>query len=428
MTTDAGTNWSGNLAYAAPELHSPQSVDELRRLVAASQKVRALGTRHSFNRIADTEHTLISTAGIVDEPVIDPEALTVTVAAGVRYGDLAGVLEREGYALGNLASLPHISVGGATATATHGSGVRNGNLSTAVTALEFVLANGDLLLIDRDHPDFAGAVVHLGALGVVSRLALAIEPSFEVEQTVFERLPWEAIADGFDEVMGVAYSVSLFTTWQEPGLIDQVWVKRRPDRDAPLPATVAGAVCATEARHPLPGISAVNCTGQLGVPGRWLDRLPHFRLDFTPSNGEELQTEYLLPRRHAAAALEAVRSLADRIAPLLFVAEVRTVAADDLWLSPSYETDAVCLHFTWRPRQQDVEALLPDLEALLAPFSPRPHWGKLFAAGELSDRYPRAGDFRTLANRLDPQRTFVNAFLEEHLLGDDRPPVFLTIS
>jgi xylitol oxidase len=418
MTTDAGTNWSGNLAYSAPELHSPQSVDELRRLVAASRKVRALGTRHSFNGIADTEHTLIATAGIVEEPVIDPEALTVSVAAGTRYGDLARALENAGYALGNLASLPHISVGGATATATHGSGVRNGNLSTAVRALELVLANGDLLQLDRGHPDFAGAVVHLGALGIVSRLTLDIEASFEIEQTVFERLPWDALAGSFDQVMGAAYSVSLFTTWTQPGLIDQVWVKRRPDRDAPLAAELVGAARAAEARHPLPGISAVNCTEQLGLPGRWLDRLPHFRLDFTPSNGEELQTEYLLPREHAVAALEAMRSLGDRIAPLLFVTEVRTVSADDLWLSPSYRTDAVCLHFTWKPRQDDVEALLPDLEALLAPFSPRPHWGKLFAAEDLSDRYPRAGDFRALANRLDPQRTFVNPFLERHLLGE----------
>lgn len=417
MTTDAGTNWSGNLAYSAAELHSPQSVDELRRLVAASQRVRALGTRHSFNRIADSEHTLISTAGIVDEPVIDREALTVTVGAGIRYGDLAGVLERAGYALGNLASLPHISVGGATATATHGSGVQSGNLSTAVTGVELVLANGELLRLDRDHPDFPGTVVHLGALGIVSRLTLAIEPSFEIEQTVFERLPWEALA-GFDEIMAAAYSVSLFTTWREPGVVDQVWVKRRPERDAPLPRTLAGAVRATEARHPLPGVSAVNCTGQLGVPGRWLDRLPHFRRGFTPSNGEELQTEYLLPREHALAALDAVRSLADRIAPLLFVTEVRTVAGDDLWLSPSYETDAVCLHFTWKPRQSEVEALLPDLEVALAPFSPRPHWGKLFAAGDLADRYPKADDFRALANRLDPQRTFVNDFLEQHILGE----------
>ncbi|RNE66908.1 D-arabinono-1,4-lactone oxidase [Cryobacterium tepidiphilum] len=418
MTTDAGTNWSGNLAYAAAELHSPQSVDELRRLVASSGKVRALGTRHSFNRIADTEHTLVSTAAIVDEPVIDRDAQTVSVAAGMRYGELAGVLERAGFALATLASLPHISVGGATATATHGSGVRTGNLSTAVTALDLVLANGDLLALDRDHPDFAGAVVHLGALGIVTRFTLAIEPSFGIEQTVFERLPWESLAAGFDEIMGSAYSVSLFTTWQEPGVIEQVWVKRRPDRDAPLPAELAGAMRATEARHPLPGSSAVTCTPQLGVPGRWLDRLPHFRLEFTPSNGEELQSEYLVPRQHAVAALEAVRTLADRIAPLLFVTEVRTVAADDLWLSPSHERDAVCLHFTWHPRQPEVEALLPDLEAALAPFSPRPHWGKLFAAGDLAGRYPKAADFRALAGRLDPQRTFVNEFVERHILPE----------
>ncbi len=417
VTTDAGTNWAGNLRYRAAALEAPETVDDLRRLVAAAPRIRALGTRHSFNTLADTSRTLVSLARLPVLPEIDAEGSTVTVGAGVRYGELGQFLQGKGYALSNLASLPHISVGGAIATATHGSGDRTANLATAVTAIELVTAEGDLVMVDRGHPDFSGAVVSLGALGVLTRVTLTIEPTFAIEQTVYQRLPWSSLMENLDAITGAAYSVSIFNSWRNPDVVDQVWLKRRPDRDAPVPRELFGAVAAAEELDPLGGTLPVNVTAQLGVPGPWLDRLPHFRLEFTPSSGVELQSEHLVPRRHALAALEVIRAMSHRIEPLLIVNEIRTVAADDLWLSSSYETDVVGLHFTWLQRQAEVEALLPDIEAALEPFGARPHWGKLFARADAARVYPRLEDFRSLATRFDPERKFSNEFLERHIFS-----------
>ncbi|AWB85607.1 D-arabinono-1,4-lactone oxidase [Mycetocola zhujimingii] len=420
MSAEIGTNWSANHAYRARRIEAPSSVEDVQRLVADATAVRALGTRHSFNPIADSADLLLSTSNLVFAPHIQEHERLVTVGAGMRYGELAGELQRNGWALSNLASLPHISVGGAIATGTHGSGNGVRSLAGSVAAVEIVTASGDVVQLRRGDADFEGAVVNLGALGVMTRVALDIEPTYDIEQTVFERLPFDAATSNFDAITGAAYSVSLFTTWRDPDVIDQVWLKRRPGVDAAPPADLFGAVPAPADRHPLPGISAVNCTAQMGVPGAWLDRLPHFRLDFTPSNGEELQSEFLVPRRHAVAALAAVRELADRISPLLQVCEVRTIAADTLWLSSAFETDAVGLHFTWLRKQAEVEALLPELEAALAPFDARPHWGKVFTAdGAAIERlYPRIDDFRALAARFDPEGVFVNEFLAERVLPE----------
>lgn len=414
MTNDVGTNWAGNLAYSALTLHKPTSVDEVRRIVAASSSIRALGSRHSFNDIADGTAELLSTAALTGPVTVDRERSTVSVGAGIRYGELARELEREGLALANLASLPHISVGGAVATGTHGSGIRNRSLAAAVVGLELVTASGELAKFSAGDPDFDGAVVNLGALGIVTRLELEVEPAFEVEQTVFEKLPLENLLRNFDGVTGAAYSVSVFTTWRDPDVADAVWVKRRPDRDAPLEGTLFGAVAADDERHPLPGLPAIGCTPQLGAAGPWYNRLPHFKLDFTPSNGVELQSEYLVPRAHALDAIRAVRELSAEIVPLLQVNEIRTVAADELWLSSSYGTDAVGLHFTWVQDQPAVQKLLPKLEAALEPFSARPHWGKLFTSGaqDLDRLYPRLEDFRLLAKRLDPDGVFANPFTD----------------
>ncbi|MCI2957705.1 FAD-binding protein [Agromyces atrinae] len=402
------TNWAQNLEYRAATFESPGTVDELANLLAESTgPVRALGTRHCFNDIADTDGTLVSVASLpaVIEP--DAERRVVRVAAGLRYGDIAPTLDEAGFALANLASLPHISVAGAVATGTHGSGDTVGSLASAVAALEFVTPAGELTRLERGDADFDGAVVSLGALGVVTTIELDIEPRFEVAQTVYESLPVNDVLADLDAVTSLGYSTSLFTTWQNPDVIDQLWVKARvdqPARDVPFRA-------ATSPRHPLPGVSAENCTTQGGVPGAWYDRLPHFKLGFLPSAGEELQSEYLVPRADAVAAIEALRGLADRIAPLLFVSEVRTLRRDSLWLSSAFETDAVGLHFTWKQDQPAVEALLPVIEAAL-PATARPHWGKLFSPNiEPVALYPRWADFAALRDRFDPQRTLINPYL-----------------
>lgn len=415
------TNWAGNIAYGATSVVTPDNVDAVRRLVqdALPGGLRPFGTRHSFSPIADTSGILISSAGFSspDEVRVADDRASVSVPGGMRYGELAGILEADGLALGNLASLPHISVAGAIATGTHGSGVANGSLAAAVRAVEFVDGTGAVVTLRRGEPDFTGAVVALGALGFVTRVELDVEPSFDVAQTVYRGLPLDGVLDTFDEVTGLGYSVSLFTTWRNPDVIDQLWLKRRVDRDAPVPAEVLGARPSPFAMHPIAGVDPVHCTPQLGEPGAWLDRLPHFQLQFTPSNGAELQSEYLLPRATALDGLRAVRALADGIAPLLLVTEIREIAADELWLSGAFGTDAVGIHFTWLPQQDAVDALLPRIEERLLPLGARPHWGKRFQADAdaLAPLYPRFDDFRALAAAHDPRGLFRNAFLAEKL-------------
>ncbi|MCX5136049.1 MULTISPECIES: FAD-binding protein [unclassified Streptomyces] len=407
------TNWAGNITYAAEELHRPASLAALRALVARSTRVRVLGSGHSFNRIAEPgpDGVLLSLAALPPAIDVDTAARTVRVSGGVRYAELARAVHAKGFALHNMASLPHISVAGSVATGTHGSGVANGSLASAVREIELVTADGSPLTVGRGDDRFDGAVTALGALGVVTALTLDVEPDFEVSQHVFTELPLEGL--DFETVAASAYSVSLFTDWERPGF-RQVWLKRRTDR--PLP-DFPWAEPATEAMHPVPGMPARNCTRQFGVPGPWHERLPHFRAEFTPSSGSELQSEYLLARSDALAALHALDAIRGTIAPLLQICEVRTVAADRQWLSPAYGRDTVALHFTW---VDDTEAVLPvvrSVERALEPFAPRPHWGKVFAVPPeiLRERYARMTDFRTLVDGLDPAGTFTNAFVADLL-------------
>ena len=414
--TSAGRNWAGNLTYRASRLVRPNSIDELRDVLAGAGPFRVLGSRHSFNDIADTDGTLIEAEGLPVDIDTSSAPGVVRITGNPRYGELAAALHARGLALANLASLPHISVAGAVATGTHGSGDGIGSLATAVRAIGIVTATGETRSLQRGDADFAGAVVNLGALGVVTALELDVEPTYDVAQTVYERPAWDAMLAEYDAVTALGSSVSIFTTWASTDRADQLWVKRRlpVDTDAGASADLIdrlGATAATVARHPLPGIAADACTAQLGEAGPWHERLPHFRLDFTPSAGEELQSEYLVPRADAIAALEAVRGLAARIAPLLQVCEVRSVRADDLWLSPAYGTDVVGIHFTWKREQEAVEALLPTIEAAL-PETARPHWGKVFtlAADDVRRRYPRWADFAALRERFDPEGRFRNAY------------------
>ncbi|MER5992969.1 D-arabinono-1,4-lactone oxidase [Streptomyces viridosporus] len=416
--TETVTNWAGNITYTAEELHRPRTLDALRALVAESSRVRVLGSGHSFNEIAEAGEggVLLSLGALPPRIDVDTAARTVRVGGGVRYAELARRVHAHGLALPNMASLPHISVAGSVATGTHGSGVANGSLASVVREVEMVTATGDTERTSRDDARFGGVVTALGALGVVTALTLELEPAYEVEQHVFTELPLDVLDAGtFETVMAAAYSVSLFTDWRAPGF-RQVWLKRRTDQPLrPFP----WAAPATEKMHPVPGMPAVNCTEQFGVPGPWHERLPHFRAEFTPSSGAELQSEYLLPRRFAVDVLHALDGIRETVAPVLQTCEVRTVAADDQWLSPSHGRDTVAVHFTWF---EDTRAVLPVVrwvEEALAPFGARPHWGKVFTtpAAELRARYPRLDDFRALARSLDPAGTFANAFVRD-LLGD----------
>jgi alditol oxidase len=413
------TNWAGNVVYQADRVRRPRTLDELQDLVAGSRQVRALGTGHSFNRIADTAGALVCTADLPPVMDIDTGRATVTVSAGIRYGELATHLHAAGWALRNLASLPHISVAGACATGTHGSGDANGNLATAVTAVEMVAADGEVTALrrDADGDRFRAAVVGLGAFGIVTRMSLDIIPAFDVEQYVYEDLPCEQLKTHFDEIFSSAYSVSVFTGWQG-SRHRMLWVKRRTGEHGwwrPEPRWM-GATLADRPRHPIAGEPASSATQQLGVPGPWHERLPHFRLDFTPSSGEEIQTEYLMPRHVVSGALDAMAGIGERTAPVLKVSEIRTIAADGLWMSPSYQRDTVAFHFTWINDAAAVTPVIAAIEDRLVPLGARPHWGKLFTVPPpvVSSLYERSADFAALLSQADPGGKFRNAFITRY--------------
>lgn len=413
---DPLTNWAGNYTYSTGRLARASSVRHVQEQVRQHAHLKVLGSRHCFNGIADSAHQLLSLDPMNRVVSLDRGPGTVTVEAGMRYGQLCPYLDEQGFALHNLASLPHISIAGACATATHGSGVGNGNLATAVSGLEIVTADGEVVALSRDadRSAFEGSVVNLGALGVVTKVTLDVQPSFAMRQDVYLDMPMAAVESHFEDIVSAGYSVSLFTDWQKRR-VNEVWVKRRIQPGEVLSAVPEfyGAQPATVSVHPIIELAAENCTEQMGVPGPWYERLPHFRMGFTPSSGRELQSEYFVPRRHAVDAILAVERLRDRVSPHLMISELRTIAADELWLSPCYRQPSLAIHFTWKQEPEPVGRLMPLIERELAPFGVRPHWGKLFTVppGELQRRYERWAEFKQLVEARDPQAKFRNEFL-----------------
>jgi xylitol oxidase len=420
-TTGPRTNWAGNLTYHTNNLLTPKTVAEVQQVVKTTPKLRALGSRHCFNSIADSTACQMSLTAL-DSMVIDADAKTVTVGAGVRYGIVAPYIDKQGYALHNLASLPHITAVGACATATHGSGVKNGNLSTAVSGMEIVTPDGQIIHLTRakDGELFKEAVVHLGSLGVVTKITLDIEPTFEMRQVVYENLSMDQLKHNLDTIMGSGYSVSLFTDWQNHR-ISQVWIKSKVDPKVQFQMVPEfyGATVQKKKLHPLPGHDATPCTDQMGIPGPWYERLPHFRMNFTPSSGAEIQTEYFVPRSRGYEAILAVEQLKDKITPHLFITELRCVAADDLLMSPAWHQDSMTIHFTWKPESEEIHKVLPLIEEKLAPFNAKPHWGKVFTMppARLAEVYPNMPKFRELVKQRDPQGKFRNQFIDTNIFG-----------
>jgi len=414
-------NWAGNYRYSTDKVLQPSTLAEVQDAVRSVDKARALGTRHCFNGIADSAEAQISTLRL-NAFKLSADHRTVTVGAGVRYGDLALQLDRAGFALDNMASLPHISVAGSIATATHGSGLHNGSLASAVSGLEIVAADGSIHTLTRatDGERFAGAVVGLGAFGIVTSVTLDVRPRYEMTQVVYRDLDFAQLEHNLEAIMTAGYSVSLFTNWQDE-TADQVWIKRRVDQGGvPAPAPVFyGATLAKDNVHPVPGEDPVRTTDQMNEVGPWYERLPHFKMEFTPSVGQEIQTEYFVPFERGYEAIRAVESLRDQITPHLFVTELRAVAPDDLWMSMAYKRRSLAIHFTWKPEPIAVGRMIPQIEARLAPFQPRPHWGKLFAlkADQLGVVYPRWNDFKELAQQFDPTGKFRNRYMDDAVWG-----------
>jgi xylitol oxidase len=423
--SDRLKNWAGNLEYSTEKLTVANSLEEAQAFVRKQQKFKVLGTRHCFNDIANSSDQFLSLKAMDKVVALNPDARTVTVESGMTYGQLCPHLDEKGWALHNLASLPHISIAGACSTATHGSGEKNGNLSTAVSALEMIDASGNVVTLTRqkDGETFRGAVVGLGALGVITKVTLDIQPRFMMQQYVYQNLPLSELKEHFDAIESSAYSVSLFTDWQSESL-NEVWLKSRMEQGKTwdAPQEFFGAKRAAKNLHPIAELSAENCTEQMGVPGPWYERLPHFRMGFTPSAGKELQSEYFVPRAHAVEAILAVQRLHAQVSPHLLITEIRTIAADDLWMSPCYHQPSVTIHFTWKQDWPAVQKLLPVIERELAPFHPRPHWGKLFTmpSEQLRSSYEKLPEFVELSKKYDPQGKFQNEFLRAHVFGEGR--------
>lgn len=415
---DPRTNWAGNLTYSTENLHIPKNVEELQDAIKKCKKVRALGTKHCFNTIADSKENQISTEAFNKIIGLDKEKNTVTVEAGIKYGEMCKYLDDNGFSLHNLASLPHISVAGACATSTHGSGIKNGSLATAVSAIELVNGKGEVVSLSRekDGEEFGAAVVNLGALGIATKITLDVQPTFKMKQVVYQNLPMSALEKNFEAIMSGGYSVSLFTDWRNKN-VSEVWVKSKAEDMKEVAPEFYGAKLATKNLHPIEALDPVNCTDQMGVEGPWYERMPHFKMGFTPSSGKELQSEYFVAFEHAYEGFMAIEKLNEKVAPHLFITEVRAIAADALPMSPFYKKACVAFHFTWKQEVEAVMVLLPEIEEALAPFAPRPHWGKIFTLkpAVLQSRIEKLADFKKIMEKHDPEGKFRNEFIETNL-------------
>ncbi|MES2518601.1 MAG: FAD-binding protein [Bacteroidota bacterium] len=414
------TNWAGNLTYSTDNLFTPKTVEELQETIKKCKKVRGLGTKHCFNKIADSTENQISTAEFNKLISIDKEKKTVTVGAGIKYGEFCKQLDESGFALHNLASLPHISVAGACATSTHGSGIKNGSLATAVSGIEFVNGKGEVINLtkEKDGAEFLGAVVNLGALGIATKITLDVQPTFKMKQVVYQNLAMSELEKNFEAIMSAGYSVSLFTDWTKKN-VSEVWIKSKSDDMKEIAPEFFGAKLATKNLHPIEALDAINCTEQMGVEGPWYERMPHFRMGFTPSSGKELQSEFFIPFENAYEGFMAIEKLNEKVSPHLMITEVRAIAADDLLMSPFYKKTCVAFHFTWKQEIEEVTAVLPFIEEALAPFKARPHWGKVFTMkpSVLQERIEKLADFKALMTKHDPEGKFRNEFIDVNLFA-----------
>ncbi|WP_370107515.1 FAD-binding protein [Nocardioides sp.] len=398
-------NWAENRQLTPREIVSPCSIDELRHTVAAADAVGVIGITHSFTDVFNDRGTLVRLDQMPRDVVIDDERGTAVVAAGVAYSELAQILHARGWAVANLPSLPHVTVGGAVSTGTHGSGVRLRGLADSVQAVRYVIGNGEMRLFSRtqDRETFYGSVVALGALGVAVDYTIALIPSFEVSQSVLTDLTVDDLERDVADMLASAYSVSVFTDWSENTSVFLKESSGATDRRGKGARWVGGVLAESQVPH-VPGETTDGMTPQLAEPGPWFERLPHLLASAILAARTELQSEYFVPAEAGESAIRALRGRAQEFSGCLQVSEVRAVRADEHWLSPAYGRDTISLHFTWRWDPAAVTEVIPVVEETLRPFNPRPHWAKLheLAPEYLAGEYPQLGRFHDLVSEVDP--------------------------
>jgi FAD/FMN-containing dehydrogenase len=396
------TNWVGNQSFTPARIASPRSEDELATLVrqaaGAGMHVRVAGAGHSFTPVAQTDGLLIEMAQLTGVTATDPVRRRVTVRAGTPIHDLYQPLWDAGLALRNQGDIDTQQIAGAVATATHGSGISNGSLSTVVRGVRLVCADGSIREIGEQDPRLLRAAqVSIGTLGAVSELELAVTDAYRLTEEV-GLWRWEDVLERFDElVRGHRHFGFFWMPTEESGALynlqrhgeetfaDRCYVKLFDEAPPDRPDSAR--------------------------PGRRTDRCYRiYPMVYSP-NFHEL--EYFVALEHGREALEAMRELMlasqpDAIYPL----EVRTVGPDDAYLSPSQGTATTVISVSGTPGT-DYWAYLRSVDALLAPYRPRVHWGKLhfLTPEQLHERYPEAAEFIAVRRELDPEGVFLNDHL-----------------
>lgn len=403
-------NWGGNFNYSTQNIQYPRSVAEVQQIVKNAGKLRVVGSRHSFSKIADSECTMLSTIGLNKIIGINGSIPSVTVQGGLTYTDLLTSLNTAGFALPNLASLAEISVGGAASTNAHGTGVANQALANHIRSMEIVLANGSLLTIGPNDPRLKGMAAGLGAFGVVTQLELKLVPAFNITTYTYVNMPVQNSYENFAALQNMGFGVLLVNMFTAPDAWNIAIVYARSDANntAMLTSNLFGGTLVSQTTQP--SYLALLSIAQIGLSG---------------VDGNEIQTEYFVPISKAVEAIKAVTAVANstNIFPSLATAFViRTIASDDLWMSEYYGNDTmVAIHFSWQNNVTAVEAVLPQLERAMIPYGARPHWGKMFTMEpeDFLPHYPKVNEFKKLAEQLDPKGKFRNEFLEENVWTED---------
>uniref|UniRef100_A0A915D0Y3 FAD-binding PCMH-type domain-containing protein n=1 Tax=Ditylenchus dipsaci TaxID=166011 RepID=A0A915D0Y3_9BILA len=417
-------NWGGNFNFSTQDIKYPTTTAGVQQLVKECKgKIRPVGTRHSFSEIANTNDTLICLVHMNLILSVDPSVPSVTVQAGITYTDLIPFLQSIGLAIPMMASLGEISIAGAINTAVHGSGAGIGNLATQVLGLQMVLADGSVVQYSKGQNDteLAAATVGLGALGIVTQVTLQAQPTYNLAINVFENMDMSVLDTQLYNITHSGYAINMWSTFGTPGVLDQVWITTKVDSNGVNAygnvSQLYGAPAATAQSSPIAALPPTYVVPQMGIVGPYYERLTDYDLGLSGQEGQQTQSEYYVDFDDFVPALKALQTLSAEINAVVYVALFRITEKDELWMSPQYKKTTMAIHFSWQPKLDQVMALLPKIEAALAPFNPIPHWGKLYTLKpeQYLPLLPKYPEWREQVELHDPTHKFRNKWLEENI-------------